>query len=120
VSDLKLRIDRADAYYYPDVFVTCDSRDTDPYVKKYPVLVVEVLSPSTEGVDRREKLRNYRFIETLKEYVIVSADERKVEVYRLEPGAEWHAYTFSGSELVELCSVGVTMPMDVAYEDVTT
>ena len=45
MSDVKVRIEMADASYYPDVFVTCDGRDQDPYVKHYPCLVVEVLSP---------------------------------------------------------------------------
>jgi Uma2 family endonuclease len=120
VSDVKVRVERADAYYYPDVFVTCDPRDADPYVKHYPVLVVEVLLPRTEGVDRREKLRNYRLLETLKEYVIVSVDERRVEIYRLEPGAEWHGYTFSGEEAADLASVGVKLSLNEIYEGVAT
>jgi Uma2 family endonuclease len=118
MSDVKLRVERADAYYYPDVFVTCDARDTDPYVKRHAVLVVEVLSPNTEGVDRREKLRNYRLIESLKEYVMVSIDERRVEVCRLEPGAEWHRYTYGAAETVELASVNVNLPLDAVYERV--
>lgn len=117
-SDVKLQVEPADAYYYPDVFVTCDPRDTDPYIKRFPLLVVEVLSPHTEGIDRREKLRNYRLLETLKEYAIVAVDERKVEVYRLEPGAEWHCYTFDGADTVELASVGAAVPLNDIYEGV--
>jgi Uma2 family endonuclease len=119
MSDVKLRVDLADAYYYPDIFVTCDPRDSDPYVKQFPALVIEVLSPRTEGVDRREKLRNYRLLETLKEYGIVSVEERKVEIYRLEPGAEWHHYAYSDAEVAELQSVDVKLPLVDVYEGVS-
>jgi len=118
MSDVKLRVDLADAYYYPDVFVTCDPRDTDPYVMQFPMLVVEVLSPRTVGVDRREKLRNYRMLDTLKEYCIVSVEERKVEVYRLEPGSEWHHYVFGGTEHAEFRSIGVEISLAEVFDGV--
>ena len=86
---MKIRVEAADAFYYPDVFVTCDPRDTEPYFKRFPCLIVEVLSPSTEAVDRREKLRHYRMLETLKEYMLVSIEERKVEIFRRELTGEW-------------------------------
>jgi len=118
MSDVKLRVERADAYYYPDVFVTCEPRDTDPYVKRFPVLVIEVLSPHTEGVDRRDKLRNYRLLDTMIEYVLVAGDERRVEVYRLEPGAEWHQYVYGASETIDLVSLRARLPLDSIYEGV--
>ena len=118
MSDVKLRIDAADAYYYPDVFVTCDQRDTDPYVKRHASLVVEVLSPRTEGIDRREKLRNYRLIESLSEYVIVSIEDRCVELYRREAGAEWHLYRYGVQESMELRSVGAQLALSEVFEGV--
>ncbi len=84
MSDVKVRVEEADTFYYPDVFVTCDARDTDPYVKRYPSLVIEVLSPSTEAVDRREKLLNYRKLPSLHEYVLIGSDQRWIEIYPLE------------------------------------
>lgn len=118
MSDVKLRIDAADAYYYPDVFVTCDPRDTDPYVKRHASLVVEVLSPRTEGIDRREKLRNYRLIESLSEYAIVSIEDRCVELYRREAGAEWHLYRYGAHESMELRSVGAHLALADVFEGV--
>jgi Uma2 family endonuclease len=118
ISDMKLRVEPADAFYYPDVFVTCDPRDTEPYYKRYPSLVIEVLSPTTEGVDRREKLRNYRMLETLREYVLVSLDERRLEIFRREPTGDWTVDTLAEDEPVELASVGLTLPMAEIYEDV--
>ena len=66
--DMKVRVEAADVFYYPDVKVTCDARDKDSlYFKRYPCLVVEVLSPKTQAFDRDEKFANYRLIETLQE-----------------------------------------------------
>ena len=69
MSDVKLQIDAAQAFYYPDVFVTCSAADAaDPLIKREPVLVVEVLSPSTAAYDRGEKFDAYRLLPTLQEY----------------------------------------------------
>ena len=67
ISDMKLRVEAANAFFYPDVFVTCDPRDRaeDAY-KHFPLLVVEVLSDSTAGYDRGRKFAVYRRLESLK------------------------------------------------------
>ncbi len=117
ISDMKVRVDAADAFYYPDLFVSCDPRDTEPYYKRYPCLIVEVLSPSTEAVDRREKLRNYRMLETLKEYVLVSLEERKLEIFRREATGEWGVDTLVEGDPLELRSVGLSLSMADVYED---
>lgn len=59
MADMKVRVAPADVFYYPDVFVTCDSRDRESYFKEYPCLIVEVLSASTEGtrIDGRSSSR---------------------------------------------------------------
>jgi Uma2 family endonuclease len=60
-------------YYYPDAFVTCDLRDrTDRYLKRYPKLIAEVLSPSTEVFDQGKKFKDYQQLETLEEYVLIT------------------------------------------------
>ena len=119
MSDVKVRIEVADASYYPDVFVTCDSCDQDPYVKHYPCIVVEVLSPPTEGTDRREKLLNYRKLDSLQEYVLVDSDRQRIEVYRREADGGWTVDTLSGDETLELNSVAVTLPLAEVYAEVT-
>ncbi|WP_293070090.1 Uma2 family endonuclease [Okeania sp. SIO2B3] len=91
IGDMKVKIALAengsDIFYYPDVMVTCDPQDTEKYYKSYPCLIVEVLSPSTEDLDRREKRLNYQSLGSLQEYVLVDKTEMKVEVYRpLETG----------------------------------
>src|SRR5437868_2961432 len=77
IVDMKVRlqIGRDNVFYYPDVLVTCDARDTDRYFTRYPKVLIEVLSPDTERIDRREKFLSYTGIETLAEYVLVAQDK---------------------------------------------
>jgi len=117
VNDLKVEAKANEVYYYPDLMVTCDPSDDGEYVKKRPVLIVEILSPSTETTDRREKWVHYQRLETLREYVLVSQDARRVEVFR-RAGDAWDVETFEGDETVNLDSVGVRVGMGEVYEGV--
>ena len=67
--------------------VVCDPRDTDRYFKRYPKVLIEVLSETAEAIDRREKFLSYRQIETLEEYVLVARDKMEVAVFRRE--SQW-------------------------------
>lgn len=84
MSDVKVRLSAAgeDAFYYPDVMVGCDARDTHHLFLLYPKLLVEVSSESTERLDRGEKRLAYQTIETLEEYIIVAQDRRDVTIFR--------------------------------------
>jgi Uma2 family endonuclease len=79
--DVKVRIDSANCFYYPDILVSCTPVDTDGVFVKTPVLIVEVLSPSTAAIDRREKLIAYKQINSLKEYVIVHQSKQQVDIF---------------------------------------
>ena len=82
-----------------------------------PTLIIEVLSPSTEGIDRREKLRAYRTLPSLKEYALVSQDECKLELYRRRGDIGWDIITFEPGDTVELASVELQMPIaDIYFE----
>lgn len=60
-SDMKVFVENANCYFYPDIFVTCDDRDREnDYLKKYPNLIIEVLSESTGAFDRGKKFSCYR------------------------------------------------------------
>jgi Uma2 family endonuclease len=90
-SDMRLRIGD-DAVYYPDVQVVCDPSDTDEQHTASPCVVVEVLSPSTESIDLREKLLGYRRLESLRLYLIVYRDQmRVIRHYRAENNAWFDA-----------------------------
>ncbi len=92
ISDMRVKIDQV--IYYPDIMVACEVSDRDPYLKTAPCLIVEVLSPSTERIDRGEKLYNYRQIAELKAYVLISQEEVRVDVYR-RAGAQWLFESYS-------------------------
>ena len=86
METVKLRVD--DVFYYPDVMVACEDEPDDPYYEDSPCLVVEVVSPSTETTDRREKLAAYKHIPGLKAYLIFDQDRARVERhFRDEEGA---------------------------------
>jgi len=123
MSDMKVRISLANEnqtiFYYPDVIVSCDTEDQDRYFLNYPCLIIEVLSPSTETIDKREKLLNYRSLASLKEYVLISQDEVKVEVYRQDEKRNWTIQTLiNRDDKLHLDSVGLILEMTDIYEDV--
>lgn len=90
MADAKVGVTTKGPFFYPDVVVTCDSRDRSAKtIVQHPCLIIEVLSPGTEGYDRGEKFKRYRNIETLQEYVLVNADSMGVEIYRLNAAGKW-------------------------------
>ena len=119
IADMKLRVAAADAYFYPDVFVTCSAADAQqPLAKAEPVLVAEVLSPSTEAFDRGGKFAAYRSLPSLQEYLLIDPDRRSVEVYRRDASGHWVLYPYSGDEVLELVSVHLSLPLAQVFEDV--
>jgi Uma2 family endonuclease len=121
IADIRVRVQRAQAYYYPDVVVTCDAADTDEYQVTRPILIVEVLSPATEGIDRREKLLAYQTLDSLKEYVLVSQDRRRVEVVRRGEDLAWWQETADAegdTAGIRLESVGLSLTLGQIYEGI--
>lgn len=106
-------------YFYPDVSVSCDLRDTEEIkdTLHYARLVVEVLSPTTELRDRTRKFVQYQQCQTIQEYVLVSQQCQQVEVFTRN-GKKWVYQLFGPGEVVELLSVGVQFPIEMLYEDV--
>ena len=84
ITDMRLHVAAADAYFYPDVMVTCSDADrASPLVKREPVLVVEVLSLSTAAYDRGAKFGHYRRLPSLREFALIDPEARTADVYRL-------------------------------------
>lgn len=117
VNDVKVRVEAADAYLYPDAVVTCDPADTDPYVLMRPRLVVEVASPSTGSYDRGRKLDWYRSIPSVDEVLLVDSDRRSVHLVRREDGGAWSFHSWAEGD-AELRSLGVALPLDELYDRV--
>ena len=122
ISDMKVKIQidnqKADLFYYPDVVVTCNSTDKQRFFLTSPSLIIEVLSPSTETTDRREKLLNYQKLDSLREYVLVSQDKVKIEVYRKDIQGNWSLIILGKDDELRLDSIGATLTMVEVYEDV--
>jgi Uma2 family endonuclease len=113
--NFKLRGD--DYFYYPDIVVTCDKRDTDPRAVHFPKLIIEVLSESTERVDRREKFLAYTHIASLEEYVLVGQDPREVTVFRRS--GDWRSEVFFGGKAkISLVSLKLSLPLAAIYEGI--
>ena len=119
IETVKLRLEasRDDIFYYPDVVVSCHPTGVQHQFVLLPTLIVEVLSPSTETTDRREKKMNYRQVQTLEEYVLVAQDRREVTIFRRATG--WQGEIFTAPEsLIEFRSVKQAMTVAAIYEDV--
>lgn len=108
-----------DAVFYPDVFVTCHADDlrTD-MVFRHPLLIVEVLSDSTQGYDRSLKFAMYRRIAELREYVLIDPDSRSVEVFRRNERGLFELHDFTGAPELELASVQLRIPMTEVFSGV--
>jgi len=118
-SDAKVGISENGPFTYPDVSVTCDDRDrTAQQFSRYPCLMIEVLSPSTEAYDRGRKFALYRRLESLQECVLVGSETKLVDVFRRDPQGDWLFIPYGEGDDVELTSVGLTVPIAALYEDV--
>lgn len=118
--DIKVRLEEANCYYYPDVAVTCDERDTgstEDFIL-YPSLVVEVLSPSTAAFDRGDKFADYQTASSLQEYVLITQSEIKVECFRVNAEGNWVSQTYLQGDELELMSIDFRCPIAQVYQKV--
>lgn len=119
MADVKVRVEAADCGFYPDLQVTCAESDrADRLVKRFPVLVVEVLSDSTASYDLGDKFAAYQQLDSLREYVLVDQERIRVQVYRRRDGQWWVDSVGPGGRL-SLESVGLECPVEVLYEDLS-
>jgi Uma2 family endonuclease len=117
-SDLRIRIREANVATYADVTVVCGPVERDPASPTHatnPRVIVEVLSPSTESYDRDEKRLYYQMLPSLREYVLVAQDRRRVEVWRLDGEAWTHSIHEAGAK-APLPSIAIELDVDEIYE----
>ena len=120
ISDMKTRIETLNRFYYPDVLVTCDPRDLEtPTYKRFPTLIVEVLSDSTEAFDRGDKFVDYQTLESLREYVLINTKRQRVECFRRNDEGLWVLQFYTPQQTsFRLDSIGFEGMLDALYEDV--
>jgi Uma2 family endonuclease len=118
-TDMKTRIETINRFYYPDVMVTCDERDKGLLnYKKFPCLIIEILSDSTEAFDRGDKFKDYQNIETLQEYVLIDVKKPQVDCFRCNDQGLWVLQSYTQSSF-ELQSINFQGNMNDLYEDVS-
>lgn len=117
-SDLQLRIRAAEVATYADVVVVCDPVERDPESSTHvtnPRVVVEVLSPATERYDREQKRLYYQQLDSLREYVLVAQDRRRVEVWQRD-GDTWTQRAFEAGSRARLASIDWALDVDELYD----
>jgi Uma2 family endonuclease len=118
MNDVKLQVAAANAFFYPDVFVTCSERDAaSRLVKQEPLLVVEVLSPSTAAYDRGDKFASYRLCPTLAEYAVIDIDRRAVDLFRKNAEGLWVLHPLVGNATLTLASVDHALALGELFAD---
>jgi Uma2 family endonuclease len=120
ISDMKAQIEALNRFYYPDVLVSCDERDreTSTY-KRFPTLIVEVLSDSTEAFDRGDKFADYQNLESLREYVLINTKRQRVECFRRNDEGLWVLQFYMPEQIsFRLDSIDFEGTLDALYEDV--
>ena len=113
--DMKVRTPSGQGYY-PDVFIACKPED-ETYVKRKPCLIIEVLSNSTEAIDRGEKFHHYQSFESLEAYVLVSQEEKRIEIYRRDQ-AKWLYESKEAGERMSFPCSNLELDLDELYSRV--
>jgi Uma2 family endonuclease len=120
-SDMRVKAPQTASYTYPDVVVVCDEPRFEDGVFDTllnPIVLIEVLSPSTEAYDRGEKIAHYRQIDALQEYVLISQDRISVEHY-LRQGTQWLLTEFRAfEESLSLIPIECELPLRNIYRRV--
>jgi Uma2 family endonuclease len=120
--DLKVRLPGSRKFFYPDVTVVCGElqfHDKRRDIILNPLLVIEVLSKSTEAFDRGAKFQAYQTLESLKEYVLVGQDKPFVEQFVRQADGKWTYTSVAGLEgSLSLPSVECTLNLSAVYDKV--
>jgi Uma2 family endonuclease len=122
-SDMRVKVEATRLYTYPDVSVVCDDpqfADNEFDTLLNPLVIIEVLSPSTDGYDRGRKFQNYRLMSTLQEYLLVSQDTARIEHYIRQENGEWLLSDVIGLDgQLKLPSIECSLLMSDVYRKVT-
>ena len=120
ISDMKVKIETKNRFFYPDVMVTCDTQDRENSTyKQFPRLIIEVLSDSTEAFDRGDKFADYQSLPSLQEYVLINTRKARIECFRRTEEGLWllQFYELEDSQFA-LTSVDFTGQISDVYEQV--
>jgi Uma2 family endonuclease len=119
IADVKVQVTANGPYHYPDVVVSCDPRDrnTDQLIC-HPSLIAEVLSPSTEAIDRGQKFRRYRQAQSLQEYLLIQSDQKGLDCFRKTATGLWVLQSYEADDELVLETVDLIIPVEALYRQV--
>jgi Uma2 family endonuclease len=121
MSDVRVRVSKTGLYTYPDIAIACEPiqfEDDQVDTLLNPVVVIEVLSPSTEAYDRGEKFTHYRRLDSLQEYLLVSQHTMRVERY-VRRGEQWILTEVSApDDVLEIGAIGCSIRLGDVYHRV--
>lgn len=119
MADMKVEIAAKRSYFYPDLFVTCHPDDhRAELAMRHPVLVAEILSPSTAAYDRGDKFIAYRTLPTLKEYLLIDPDHQQVELFRKGADGLWVLHDFVPGQTLQLTSLDAEIAWERVFRNV--
>lgn len=122
INDVRVKIQDTGAYMYPDVVIVCGEEEVDDYRGEHllnPIILIEVLSDSTESYDRGVKWAHYKRILSLQEYLVISQNNPYVEHYTRQEAHSWRYVTYEGLEsVILLSSVGLELSLKALYRKV--
>ncbi len=115
----KVVIQASGSGYYPDGAIGCPPNDLDPQQGTYdnPVVIFEVLSPSTEKFDRRDKADDYKTLPLLQDYVLIESDRARLEVFSRLTDGRWAQSVHLKGSVARLPSIGIDLPLDEIFEN---
>ena len=121
-SEVRIHIKQADSIVYPDAMIICgdiEISDDDNEAVTNPILIVEVLSKSTESYDRGDKFYKYRQLSSFKEYILIDQEKPVVETFYKRENNIWEISRTTGLEnTVEIKSVGIQIKMSDLYVNI--
>ncbi|MBA3243421.1 MAG: Uma2 family endonuclease [Acidobacteria bacterium] len=121
-SDMRVKVSATGKYTYPDVVVSCEEEKFDDSRNDTllnPVVIVEVLSESTEAYDRGKKFEQYQHIESLAEYVLITQDPYRVEIYVRQDDRTWTYSEFHGADdVVSLGAICCQLALNDVYSKI--
>ena len=121
-SDMRVKVSATGKYTYPDVVVACEEEkfdDAENDTLLNPVVIIEVLSESTEAYDRGKKIEQYQYIDSLTEYLLISQEPYRIEQYVRQSNKEWRYFEYHRAEdSVRINEIGCELTLKDVYAKV--
>jgi len=121
-SDVRLHVEKSNKIFYPDIMVVCNQLERSETEKNSitnPIVIVEVLSETTESYDRGDKFYFYQQIASFKEYILVSQDKQQIDVFKRGTENLWAFKRYEGKDtILKIESIEVDISFDLIYRNV--